>query len=95
MTRTELEKLAGQLMFKLSETEIDDLLKDFILWEKQFALLDELDMSQTEEMFYPQEREITYMREDVITDCLELPEVLLNAPQHKDDMIVVAKGSDR
>ena len=95
MDREYLKKLAHQLMFELSEEEIEELLQSFPLWEEQFSLLNQLDTDDAEAMFFPSDAVSYWLREDVAQEPLSHKQVFENAAVVKDGMIVVAKAADR
>lgn len=83
--------LANQIMFDLSDSEIEELQEDFKTLTKQMELLDKIDTTHVEEMIYPFDDDTTYLREDVVTHEISQDDALLNAPLVKDKMIVVPK----
>ena len=62
--REYFQKLANQLMFNLSNEEADELVSEFGTLEQQFALMEEINTDGVEEMIYPFEEPITYIRHD-------------------------------
>ncbi len=83
--------LANQIMFDLSDTEIEELQEDFKTLTKQMELLDKINTDDVEEMIYPFADDTTYLREDVVSHEISQEDALLNAPLVKDKMIVVPK----
>lgn len=83
--------LAHQIMFDLSEEELEELQEDFKDLTKQMELLDKIDTSNVEVMVYPFEEDTTYLREDVVNNVITKEEALLNAPKVLNDQIVVPK----
>lgn len=91
MNKIDFSVLAKQLMFSLSEQEIVTISEDFILFEQQLALLDEIYTDGVEEMIYPFEDETGFLREDVVDDVLPIEKVLMNASRVRGNLIVVPK----
>ena len=85
------KKLANQIMFDLSNEEIQELQDDFKTLLKQMELLDKIKTDDVKEMIYPFEEETTYLRDDVVTKQISQEEALLNAPKHIAGQIVVPK----
>ncbi len=83
--------LANQIMFDLSDQEIEELQEDFKTLTKQMELLDKIDTSNVDEMIYPFEEDTVYLREDVVNHEITQEEALQNAPLVKNKMIVVPK----
>jgi len=95
MSKRDFTYLAKQLMFELSEEELHIVERDFIILDKQFKLLDKIDVEGIEPMIYADQQETNFLREDVIGESLTVEEVLKNAKKTKDNMIVVAKVVNR
>lgn len=74
-----LKKLANQLMFDLSDTEVEELQEDFKVLLEQIALLDNVDTSDVKEMVYPFETATTYLRADNVDHVISQKEALANA----------------
>ena len=83
--------LARQLMFELSDEEVAELTIEFATLQKQLALLDEVDSEELTPLVFPFEGQTSYLRADEVNDCLTVEEVLLNAKEKTDDMIVLPK----
>ncbi len=83
--------LANQIMFDLSDTEVEELQEDFKTLTKQMELLNHIPTDHVSEMIYPFDEDTTYLREDVISHELTQKQALSNAPLVKQDMIVVPK----
>jgi len=95
MDKIDFDHLAKLLMFELSETEYNNIESDFELLEKQLALLEKVNTDNVKPMIYPFETETTYMRKDVVSDVMTVDDVLRNAKEVKDNLIVVAKVTNR
>lgn len=77
------KKLAEDLMFRLSDEEIEQLKEDFKAVEKQVELFDEIDTENVEPMVYPFEAPTTFLRADVKGKPLDQKEALQNATDVK------------
>lgn len=95
MNKAEISYLAKQLMLELSEDELIKVEKSFEVFNKQLLLLDKLDTNNIQEMVFPFEEKTDFMREDVVSDMLTSQEVLLNAKEKENDLLVIAKVSNR
>ncbi len=83
--------LANQIMFDLSDQEVEELQEDFKTLTQQMELLNKIDTDDVEAMVYPFDVENTYLREDVVDHVISQEEALENAPLVKERMIVVPK----
>ena len=83
--------LAHQIMFDLSDQELEELQEDFKDLTKQMELLDKIDTENVEVMVYPFEEDTVYLREDVVNNVITKEEALANAPKVLNDQIVVPK----
>lgn len=86
-----LRQLAKQLMFELSDKEVEEAQKRFEIFEQQMELLNAIDTTNVEPMIYPFESPTTYLREDVVSSDLNQEMVLQNAPIVKEGHFVVPK----
>lgn len=78
MDQEYFKKLANQLMFDLSEQEIEELQKEFKILQEQISLLEKINTEDVEEMVYPFEAETTFLREDVVDHVVSRDEALCN-----------------
>ena len=78
-------------MFQLSDEEADSLSDDFKILDKQLALLDTIDTSQTEEMIYPLDVETSFLREDVVTHVISQEEAVANVKKKVEGHFVLPK----
>lgn len=85
------KKLANQIMFDLSDEEIEELQVEFQDLTKQMELLDKIDTTHIEAMAYPFEEETQFLREDCVNHTLTQEEALANAPKVSGGQIVVPK----
>lgn len=85
------KKIANQLMFDLSDEEVEKMQEDFSDLLKQLALLEEVDTDGIEPMIHPFEEETKYAREDKITHVISQAEALKNAKRVEKGMILVPK----
>ena len=74
-------QLAEDLMFHLSEKEIEQLKTDFQAVEAQVEAFDSIDTEGVEPMVYPFEEPTVFIREDEIIEPLSQKEALANASE--------------
>ena len=92
VTKEDLKKYAGLLMFDMKEEEYDTLLKEFAITEKHMALIGEIDgIEDVEPMTFPYVIYHASLREDVSKPCLTTEEVLKNTKDKKADQVKVPK----
>ena len=89
--RQYFQSLAKQLMFQLSDEEAGSLSDDYKILDKQLALLDTIDTSQTEEMIYPLDVETSFLREDVVTRVISQEEAVANVKKKVEGHFVLPK----
>lgn len=85
------KSLANQIMFDLSDAEVEDLQEEFKDLTQQIALLDEINTDGVEPMVYPFEEATFYLREDEVSNVISTKDTLANAPKVLNDQIVVPK----
>ncbi len=95
MEKEYLKFLAKQLMFELNEEELKMMEADFITLNKQFALLEEIDTSNIAALVFPYEEETTYLRPDLVSDNMESGELLCNAVEVSEGLLIVPKVANR
>ena len=88
LSKEHIQKLANQLMFRLSDDEIKEIQVEFETLTKQMATLDKIDTTDVEPMIYPFEIVSTSLRDDEVVSELRLEDVLLNAPETQDNYFV-------
>ena len=92
VTKEDLKKYAGLLMFDMKEEEYDTLLKEFAITEKHMALIGEIDgIEDVEPMTFPYVIYHASLREDINKPCLTTEEVLKNTKDKKADQVKVPK----
>ncbi len=79
MDKEYFQTLAKQLMFHISEEEAEQLQEEFVILQKQIALLEKIDTENVTEMVYPFEAETAFLREDEITHTISREVALSNA----------------
>lgn len=85
------KKLASDLMFYLSEEQIEALKEDFQAVEAQVELFDTIDTEGVEPMVYPFENPTVYLRKDIAEKPLTQAEALANSDDVKMGHIHVPK----
>lgn len=85
------KKLASDLKFDLSDSEIEALKKDFEAVEKQVALFEEVDTEGVEPMIWPFEEPTFFLREDTIDEVISQEDALKNASDARMGHIHVPK----
>lgn len=92
VTKETLREAATKLMFKLTEEELDQLVKEFGIIVKQMELIGEIPgVDEVEPMTFPFECVVNYLREDVATKPVDRDEVLKNAKDVVDGQIRLPK----
>ena len=86
-----LKKLANQVMFDLSDTEMEELQIEFGTYLKQIDLIDKINTEDVLEMVYPFEQATTYIRNDEDTHMMSQDEALFNSPKSIEGHVVVPK----
>lgn len=94
LSKEHIQKLANQLMFRLSDQEIVDIQKEFETLTLQMKTLDKINTDEVEPMVYPFEIVSSQLRDDEVIHHLSVDDVLLNAPQTENDYFVVPKVVD-
>ncbi len=83
--------LAKDLMFELSEDEVNDIIDEFDVLSQQLELLQSIDTSGVLEMIYPFEEETTFLREDEVVNVISQKDAISNAFKVKSGHILVPK----
>ena len=91
LSKEHIKKLANQLMFDLSDQEIEEIQEEFDTLIKQMENLNKIDTSNVLEMVYPFDQVTTLLRDDTEVHHLSVEDVLLNAPEKEDDYFVVPR----
>ena len=80
MNKETLVMLANKLMFTMEDSEYDTLLEEFDVILKQMDLIGNIDgISNVEPMVYPFELSDVCLREDIVSEELEIDEILSNS----------------
>lgn len=85
------KSLANQIMFDLTDEEVEELQEEFKDLTKQMELLDKIDTENVEPMVYPFEEATVYLREDEVSNVISKEDALANAPKVLNDQIIVPK----
>lgn len=91
METIDFKALANQLMFDLTDQEVDDISKEFETLLKQMELLDVIDTTGVEEMVYCFETPTTFIREDEVDHVFTQAQALANAPKQREGHFEVPK----
>ena len=80
MNKETLKVLADKLMFTMEDTEYETLSKEFDVILKQMDLIGEIpNISEVEPMTYPFPVESATLREDTVSEELEIDDILKNS----------------
>ena len=80
MDKDTLIMLANKLMFTMDDSEYDTLLDEFDTIIKQMDLIGKIDgINSIEPMFYPFPLNDVVLREDEVSDELEIDDILVNS----------------
>ena len=92
ITKETLQEAANKLMFKLTDAELETLVKEFDIIVKQMELIGEIPgVDDVEPMTFPFECVVDYLREDVASTPIERDEILRNAKDVVDGQIRLPK----
>ena len=91
MEISKIKDLAKRLMFRLDDSELDEIQKEFTVLNQQIDLLDKVNTDDVEEMIFPFDVETSYLREDVANHTIDRDAALSNAAKVKEGHIVVPK----
>ena len=83
--------LAKDLMFELSEDEVNDIIDEFDTLSVQLQHLQSIDTTNVKEMIYPFEDETCYLREDEVINVISQDDALKNATNVKSGHVLVPK----
>lgn len=87
----EIKELANRIMFDVNEEEAQNIINDFETYEKQLAILNEIDTDGVEEMIYPFDTPTSFLRKDEVSHVIDKEDALKNASKTKEGHIVVPK----
>ena len=80
MDKETLKMLANKLMFTMEDSEYDTLLREFDAMIKQMDLIGKIEgIENVDPMCYPFPLEDVCLREDEVTDELEIDDILMNS----------------
>lgn len=80
MDKEKLELLANKLMFTMDDKEYDTLSEEFEIILKQMDLIGKIDnISDVEPLVYPFKLDNVSLREDEVTEKLEIDDILANS----------------
>lgn len=91
MDKNLIRKLAKDLMFELSEAEIESIHADSNNFMSQVNVLQAIDTEGVEVMSYPIETETSWLREDNVDHVLEQEAAFENAPRVQGDYFEIVK----
>ena len=92
MDKETLKMLANKLMFTMDESEYDTLLDEFDIILKQMDLIGKIDgISEVEPLIYPFKLDNVSMSEDIVSDELELDDILKNSGSNLYNQVKVPK----
>ena len=92
VTKEVLQESAQKLMFTLSDEQLEKLVGEFEIIQKQMELIGEIPgVDEAEPMTFPFDVTTSYMREDVIKETPSKDELLKNASDVVDGQIRLPK----
>lgn len=91
MDKAKVQELANDLMFKVNDDEIKDIINEFDSLDKMISFFDSIDTGKVEEMIYPIDIETTYLREDKESNTISQEDALVNVKKTKQGHILVPK----
>lgn len=91
MERKDIKDLANNLMFDVSEEEIDDIAEEFKKLDGMLNFFEQINTDGVEEMVYPFDVETDYFREDEESNVLSQNDSLVNAGKVISGHVVVPK----
>lgn len=86
-----LKDLANRVMFDLNDQECEELQEEFEIYLKQLDLLNKINTDDVEEMVYPFETPTVYIRKDEVSHVMNVEDAMKNAPESRENYIVVPK----
>ena len=80
MDKKTLEELANKLMFTMDDSEYDTLAQEFNIILKQMDFVGKIkDIDKVEPLVYPFPLDNVVLRDDEVTEELEIDDILLNS----------------
>lgn len=87
-----LKKCANNLLFDMSDSQYDVLLKEFDILMKQMKVLGEIEgLENVDPMTFPFEVTTSFLREDIPEESLSKEDILRNAKDVQDGQIKLPK----
>lgn len=90
-TKEEIQALAKEHMFSLSEEEVVRAQVASEVFLKQIQYLHLIDTSSTESMDMPFDEVTEWLRDDIVDDVMDRDALLKNAPKTEGDYIEIVK----
>ncbi|MEG0823778.1 MAG: Asp-tRNA(Asn)/Glu-tRNA(Gln) amidotransferase subunit GatC [Erysipelotrichaceae bacterium] len=91
LSKEYFKHLANDIMFDLSDQEVEELQEEFKTLMQQMELLNKIDTSEVEPMIYPFSEPTTFIREDIVDNVITQEEALMNAPKTREGHVLVPK----
>lgn len=90
--KDKLKMYAEKLFFRMNDEEYDTLQKEFDVILKQMDMIGKIEgISNVTPMTFPFEKEGTKLRNDEVTECLSISDIVANAKEVEYDQIKVPK----
>lgn len=86
-----IKKLSKDLMFELSEEEVNSVHEASFNFLSQVKVLQSIDVSDVEVMSYPFETDTVWMREDIVDHQIDQELAFKNAPRIEGDYFEIVK----
>lgn len=86
-----IKKLSKDLMFELSEEEVNSVHEASFNFLSQVKVLQSIDVSDVEVMSYPFETDTVWMREDIADHQIDQELAFKNAPRIEGDYFEIVK----
>lgn len=86
-----IKKLSKDLMFELSEEEVNSVHEASFNFLSQVKVLQSIDVSDVEVMSYPFETDTVWMREDTVDHQIDQELAFKNAPRIEGDYFEIVK----
>lgn len=88
---TKLKAIALKTMFRLTDEEMPDMLKEYDVFMHHVQALEAINTDGVEPLCFPYELETTFLREDEANDVVAVDELLSNGPDVVENQIRVPK----
>ena len=87
-----LKPIADKLMFDIEDNQLSFYLSQINLFLDQFALLSEIpNIDEATPMDFPFDIETTYLRDDIVSQNANKEDILKNAKDIKDGVIIIPR----